>query len=189
MPLEIERKFLIKTPLTIQNMRLVWLDAISVDHIYQFYLHSEKGVTRRLRSIRPYSSPPKMKSYKYIYTVKTNIAPGINEEDEKEVSLDEYEELAHRSNVDNSKAAIYKTRYTFEYENQVFELDVFEKELEGLALLEIELDSMEDKVILPPFLNVVKEVTEDKRYRNSRIAKMVREYSYRIGEELWQKDF
>lgn len=185
MPLEIERKFLIRTPLTLKNMRLVWLDAESVDHIYQFYLHSEKGVTKRLRALRPYGT----REYKYIYTIKTNIAPGINEEDEKEVSFDEYEDLAHRSNVDNSKSTIYKTRYTFNYDDQVFELDVFEKQLEGLALLEIELDSMDDKVTLPPFLNIIKEVTEDKRYRNSRIAKAVNDYGYRVGKMLWEQDF
>lgn len=165
-------------------MRLVWLDAERVDHISQFYLLSDKGVTKRLRSLRPFGT----REYQYIYTVKTNIAPGINEEDEKEISYDEFEDLAHRSNVDHTKATLFKTRYTFDYDDQMFELDIFEKELEGLALLEIELDDMSDKVKLPPFLDIVKEVTEDKKYRNSKIAKAVNDYGYRVGKMLWEPD-
>lgn len=170
MPLEIERKFLIKAPLSLKQMRLVWLDATDVDHINQFYLNSEKGITRRLRTLRNFGSD----KCKYIYTVKKNIAPGINEENEKEISGDEFEELARRSNVDYAKSPLFKTRYTFDYNDQMFELDVFEEELEGLIVLEIELDHMDDEIELPSFLNVIKEVTLDKAFRNSKLAKSVR---------------
>jgi len=170
MPLEIERKFLIKSPLTLQSMRLIWLDIISVDHIYQFYLRSDKGITRRLRAIRKFGST----EYKFIYTEKKNIAPGINEEEENEVSPHEYQELGGSWNAEKSRAPIHKTRYTFKHYDQVFELDSFEEELEGLVILEIELDSMDDKVELPPFLTVIKEVTLDEKYRNSKMAKLVK---------------
>lgn len=170
MPLEIERKFLIKAPLNFKTMKSVWANATSVDKIVQYYLRSDKGVTRRLRVLCELGS----NEYKYIHTVKKNIASGINEEDEHEISLNNFQELATSATLDMSKAAICKTRYTFDYDNQVFELDVFEESLEGLVLLEIELESMDVKVNLPPFLNVVKEVTEDERYRNSRLAKLVK---------------
>ncbi len=180
MPLEIERKFLIKPPLTFQNMKLVWHHAITVEHIYQLYLRSDKGVTRRLRVLSEFGS----KEYKYIHTIKTNVASGINEEDEKEISLDEYQEWGSSVYRDMAKAPIFKTRYTFNYKNQVFELDLFEKELEGLAVLEIELDSMDDKVELPPFLSIAREVTHDEKYRNSKMAKLVKSKGRKAGKIL-----
>ena len=38
------------------------------------------------------------------------------------------------------------------------------------AILEIELNNLNDDIDLPP-LNIVKEVTDDKRYRNNALAK------------------
>lgn len=53
-------------------------------------------------------------------------------------------------------------------------LDVFSNPswtIKKLCLLEIELLDENDRVELPPFLNVVKEVTVDPEYSNSAIAK------------------
>ncbi len=66
----------------------------------------------------------------------------------------------------------------------MFELDLFEKELEGLAVLEIELDSMDDEVELPPFLNIAREVTHDEKYRNSKMAKLVKSKGRKAGKIL-----
>lgn len=180
MPLEIERKFLIKMPLTFQSMKLLWKHTTKVDHIAQYYLRSDKGITRRLRVLREFGS----NEYKYIHTIKKNIASGINEEDENEIPLNRFQELATSATLDMSKATIFKTRYTFEYQNQVFELDIFEDKLEGLVLLEIELDSMDEKIKLPPFLTIAKEVTDDDRYRNSRMAKFAKSKKGKLGKLL-----
>jgi CYTH domain-containing protein len=147
-------------------MKLVWTNACKVENIHQFYLNSKKGYTHRLRSLQKFGGD----KVKYLYTIKKNISPGVNEEDEKYISKDEYWNLAE--NADKTKAPISKTRYTFNYSNQLFELDVFEKELEGLIVLEIELNDMGDRVHLPPYLTNVKEVTKLKSYRNSYMAKL-----------------
>ena len=39
-----------------------------------------------------------------------------------------------------------------------------------MAILEIELEDINDKVELPSFLKVIKEVTEDKRFSNFNLA-------------------
>ena len=39
--------------------------------------------------------------------------------------------------------------------------------------MEIELDSEQREVALPPFIKVIKEVTEDGRYTNAALAKEV----------------
>ncbi len=151
-------------------MKAIWGSAIKVEHIIQYYLRSSKKVTRRLRVLRAFGST----EYKYIHTIKKNISSGINEEDENEISLSQYQEWGSSVYRDMSKDPICKTRYTFKYDNQVFELDMFEEALEGLVVLEIELDSMDEKIKLPDFLNVEKEVTSDERYRNSKLAKLVK---------------
>jgi len=68
------------------------------------------------------------------------------------------------------KVEIQKTRFVFKFNDQVFELDVFKGPLKGLAILEIELEDMDDTVELPPFLKVIKEVTKDKKFNNFSLA-------------------
>ena len=169
--LEVERKFLIKSPLSFQNMKLVWTNAIKVEDMHQFYLNSKKGYTHRLRSLQKFGGD----KVKYLYTIKKTITPGVNEENEKFISQSEYWNLAEKA--DKTKAPIFKTRYTFKHNTQVFELDVFEKELENLIVLEIELNDLKDKVYLPPYLTKVKEVTKLKSYRNSYMAKLALKFN------------
>jgi CYTH domain-containing protein len=64
---------------------------------------------------------------------------------------------------------IEKTRICFEYANQYCELDVF-KNVPGLILLEIELTSMQDTFVIPPFLGSVTDVTDDSHYSNEVIS-------------------
>ena len=65
---------------------------------------------------------------------------------------------------------IHKDRHCFVYDNQYFELDEF-LGMDGLVVLEIELTEENDKVDLPPFLDVLREVTGDLNYTNHEIAK------------------
>jgi adenylate cyclase len=61
-----------------------------------------------------------------------------------------------------------KRRYCIEVAGKVWEVDEFLGENKGLLLAEIELDSEDEKFILPPW--VTKEVTGDDRYYNSNLA-------------------
>ena len=73
---------------------------------------------------------------------------------------------------DTTLHQISKTRYCFIYEKQFFELDIYPETMsKDFAILEIELNNIDDKVVLPPFLDIVKDVTEDKSYRNHSLAK------------------
>lgn len=64
---------------------------------------------------------------------------------------------------------IEKKRYEMEYEGHTWEVDVFEGQNRGLVIAEVELDSAEEPVGIPPW--VVKEVTDDPRYSNVYLAK------------------
>lgn len=61
-----------------------------------------------------------------------------------------------------------KTRFRIEHAGAGWDVDVFGGALSGLILAEIELEREDQPIILPPW--VEREVTNDARYRNSRLA-------------------
>jgi adenylate cyclase len=61
-----------------------------------------------------------------------------------------------------------KTRYRLDFEGHIWEVDIFHSRLEGLALAEVELQSEDEEVALPPWAG--KEVTNDSRYQNINLA-------------------
>lgn len=67
---------------------------------------------------------------------------------------------------------IRKYRYCFVYKDQYFEMDAIIEPVQrfSLCLLEIELTEENDKVEIPSFLDVKKEVTDDDRYSNYALA-------------------
>ena len=62
--------------------------------------------------------------------------------------------------------------YCFLYDNRQFELDLFPLSDE-YAILEIEVRDIDEKIVLPA-LDIVKEVTDDPRYKNHHIAKIMK---------------
>ena len=72
--------------------------------------------------------------------------------------------------ADTSLKQIRKDRYCFVYENSYIELDIYPF-WKNYAVVEVELTNKEEKVELPPEIVVIKEVTEDKRFKNSSLAK------------------
>lgn len=71
---------------------------------------------------------------------------------------------------DPTKSTIKKNRICFLWEQKYFELDEYISPHEGLLILEVELDSIEDAVILPSFLKIKKEITSDESYSNYNLA-------------------
>lgn len=63
---------------------------------------------------------------------------------------------------------IDKTRYLVNYQNQLFEVDEFYDENQGLVMAEIELETELQEVVKPDWLG--EEVTGDKRYYNSALT-------------------
>ena len=160
-PKEIERKLLIKKP---SDEDLNSLDVVNRSSIIQTYLLSGNNeVERRVRQRGTDGD------YSYFYTEKRetgNIGERI--ETEKKITIKEY--VSYMADTDFSKHQIVKTRYCFIYKNQYFELDIYPFDNEK-AILEIELGDINDKFELPEFIEVIKDVTDDKRYKNNHIAK------------------
>lgn len=69
---------------------------------------------------------------------------------------------------------ISKTRYIIPLENNLTaELDIFHGRFEGMLLVEVEFDSLEDAQNFTPPAWFGEDVTNDKRYHNSYLSKLV----------------
>jgi CYTH domain-containing protein len=67
------------------------------------------------------------------------------------------------------KPIIEKTRYRIEFRGLVWEVDVFHSDNEGLVVAEVELQSADQQVPLPPW--VTEEVTGNPKYSNASLVK------------------
>ena len=161
LPLEIERKYLIRRP---AEALLRSLPEADVTEILQTYLKfDETGMMRRVRK-----RGSDAKGWQYTYTRKTTIGFGKRVELEEEITEAQYQTLLEEANP--SMQPVHKARWCFVYQDQLFELDVYAFS-ETLATLEIELPDIDKKVELPPEIDVLADVTGDKRYSNYALSK------------------
>ncbi len=149
MPQEIERKFLVKDgykQFAFTNTRITqgYLSSIP-ERIVRVRINGDKGYI----TIKGVSNMSGMSRYEW----------------EKEIPVDEARELLTLC----EPGIIDKTRYLVQVGKFTFEVDEFYGENEGLSMAEIELSSEEELFEIPLWLG--KEVTGDKRYYNSKLAK------------------
>lgn len=151
---EVERKWLIdknKIPFELSNAEILKIE--------QTYISFSPEI--RVRKIN--------NGEQYSFAVKTNMTSDglIRNEMEENITEEEYNSLIKKK----EGKTIYKTRYQFLYKNNIYAIDIFEGELEGLAYLEIEFVNKEeaDKFVTPDW--VIKDVTNDIRYKNGFLAR------------------
>jgi CYTH domain-containing protein len=87
---------------------------------------------------------------------------------EGEISEGEFSELL--SLADKNRRPITKVRHAFYYKSQLFEVDVY-PEWTSSCIMETELPSRDTAVEFPPFINIIKDVTGEKKYSNASMAK------------------
>lgn len=156
-PFEIERRYLIRRP------DELWLDgAAERSEIVQTYLTGDDGATERVRMRRNGESTA------YTHTIKHRVNDLRSVEIETEIEADEYAELLKRA--DPRRAAICKTRYCLTYCGQTFEIDLYPF-WKDQALMEIELTDEGQAVSLPPGIELLREVSGDRRYSNASLAR------------------
>lgn len=159
LPLEIERKYLIKIPdVSLLEQQPVYMKI----EMEQAYLKNQ-GETAGMR-IRKSTIDGKT-SYKKTY--KRNITNVTRIEIEDDISEQTWIELLKE--VDPESTPIKKFRHCFMYKSQLFELDIYPF-WNDRATLELEISSEDQEIILPPFIEIIKEVTEDKRYTNRSLS-------------------
>lgn len=149
MALEIERKYFVDLEKlgTLENGT----------RIKQGYLSTNKEAVVRVR----------VKNDKAYLTIKGSNIGITRLEFEYEIPLDEANEMLDKL---CQKPVIDKTRYLINHENHIWELDIFYGENEGLVVVEVELSSEDETIILPSW--VKEEVTTDARYYNSNLMKL-----------------
>ena len=148
-PKEIERKFLISS--LPEN-----LDSFPHKEIAQGYIVvTPDGTEVRLRR----------KGDKYYQTVKSGSGM-VRDENEVELTEEQYSSLWGTT----EGKRLEKTRYEIPYNDCVIELDIYHGDLNGLVTAEVEFVSEEaGKEFIPPSW-FGEEVTEDKSFKNQRLA-------------------
>ena len=145
---EIERKYLVNT----KELELIYSG--TPVHIVQWYLNRDKNRVVRVR----------IRGEEAFLTIK-----GANNgivRTEFEYNIPYSEALAMLPLADGK--VIDKTRWTLDYGGHTWEVDEFHGDLSGLILAEVELESEDEEVDLPIF--VEREVSDDPRYYNSNLA-------------------
>ena len=137
--------------------------AYTSSEIVQIYLDSEAGVTRRVRS-RAYPDG----RVQYFETEKRRVDKMSAEEREREITKAEFDNFSLQ--IVQDTRPITKTRHTFDYLGQTFEIDVY-PEWERTCIMETELPSRDTEVKMPSFIRIIVEVTGDKRYSNAAMSR------------------
>ena len=148
MPLEIERKFLVRKELWRQ------CDKPSGELFRQGYLLTDPTKTIRVRQT----------SEKGFITIKGISVGATRAEYEYEIPVSEAEELLNHF----SGSELSKKRFKILFEGKLWEVDEFLGDNEGLIVAEIELQTEDEMFSKPHWIDV--EVTSEEKYYNSNLT-------------------
>ncbi len=140
-------------------------------------LAAQGAVARRLEQVY-LTEPPEGRRVRRIehadgtlehrLTRKRQIRAFAFEEQEERIDVSRYQELLLEA--DAARRPVRKTRYLVPHGAQVMEIDVFEQPA-GLVLVEVELATDDEVVVLPEWLGEWREVTGDPAYLNANLAR------------------
>ena len=159
-PMEIERKFLIRIP---DLMRLEDLPNCSKVDMIQTYLKNQPDGTEA--RVRQRGQNGNFICYR---TEKRRISDTTRVEVDRRIDMKEY--ISFLAEADPERRPIYKTRYCLTENNRYYEIDIY-PEWKKQAILEIELKSEDEEIVMPEGIKVIKEVTNDRAYSNYEMAK------------------
>ena len=159
-PLEIERKYLIDRP---DEAMLASLPGAVFFDIKQTYLIAfADGEGRRVRE------KTDMRGRRtYIETVKRRQSERTAEEYEHTITRAEYEELLLLR--DPERRTVLKRRYVIPHGEYRLEVDLYPF-WKRTAVLEVELSHEDEEVDFPDFLHILREVSDDKAFKNRSLA-------------------
>lgn len=164
--LETEYKFLIRYP----DIKILESQPeYRCNELLQMYLNIPEGIEPesgrcRIRSVKNNEGTIYIKTFKKKLTEMTRI------EIEEEITQAEFSDLSRF--ITEGYSPISKIRHSFCLFGFTYEVDIFPF-WDDRAYLEIEVENEDIKPPLPDFLNVIKDVTFDKRYRNSALAQNI----------------
>lgn len=157
---ETERKFLIRYPNTHELSKK---EGCEIFRLEQTYLLCDNGSLRVRKSEHCGNT-------EYIRNIKRRISDMSHYEDEKNISEETYNELLLCADTD--RCTIKKTRYAIPHGMFLMEIDIYPF-WQDRAILEVELRSEDEPFEIPPYIQIIKEVTFDGRYSNKALAKEI----------------
>ncbi len=160
MAIEIERKFRLRAG---PAADVLAAHGAVARRIEQTYLVAPEGNRRVRRIVLPDGE------VRFRLTEKRQIAAFSFHEDERAIVAREYERLL--AEADPGRRMIRKVRHVVPHGDQQLEIDVFE-EPAGLCVLEVELASEAEAVILPDWIGEWREVTGEPAYFNASLARL-----------------
>jgi len=163
MNIEIERKFLLKA--------IPDLEPVETIEIFQWYRKNSKGIWERARSC--YSDK---RGFYFVHTIKKTIGKGINEEDEKLITSDEFNKFIEKcKNPKSQSRYISKERLIYPHGDLKWEVDVFNNG-HHLIVAEIEIPTEDYDLDIPEFIKdkMLLEVTGMKQFSNKNLSNNVK---------------
>lgn len=145
---EIERKYLVKNN--------DWKKGAEGTSYRQGYLSTVKERTVRVRTIAD----------KGFLTIKGITVGATRAEYEYEIPASDANEMLSQL---CEQPIIEKNRYKIDFEGLTWEVDEFFGDNDGLTVAEVELNSEDQKIVLPSWIG--DEVSSDPRYFNSNLTK------------------
>ena len=163
-PMEIERKFLIKYP----DLQLLEdKPNCSRVEMVQTYLKTEAdGIEVRVRQRGQNGD------FLCYLTEKRRITDVTRAETDRRIDIREYVSLL--ASADPERRPVRKTRYCLTENNTYYEIDIY-PEWSRQAVLEIEMRSEDDEIVMPEGIRVIREITGDMAYTNYEMAKKMPE--------------
>lgn len=153
---EVEFKFLV------ENVHSIPIDNVKTYYINQIYLENELQ-SERVRLMLDVDTS----NIEYYHTTKVPAKEGYLER-ESIITQSEFNSLKQRAK--KKCEPISKIRRVFDYNNVKMELDSFSLPIQ-FTMLEVEVESLSDKIKLPPFISIVEDVTFLKEFSNASISK------------------
>ncbi len=154
-PVEEERKYIVKITGNIPG-------CINSD-IVQTYLVGEPGNEIRLRR-REFNG-----KVVYVHTTKIIDSDNNQIETERQINGNLYESMLQQA--DPYRHTIRKHRQSFIWQGQFFEIDTFMSPVSGLTIMETKGISKHEEIKIPPFVEIIEDITGNKRYYNYNIAR------------------
>ena len=104
----------------------------------------------------------------YFYSAKNVFPGGESAVMERQITGLEFSMLMQQ--MDPSRKNVRKKIKVFQFDHHYFELEQWLDPHRGLVLLKTSVDTSDEKVSLPPFVTVIKEVTDDPRFSTHELA-------------------
>jgi CYTH domain-containing protein len=162
MKLEIERKFLLKAMPEIEPTEKITIE--------QWYWKNNSGTWERART---WHSNINGKSW--IHTIKKSVSKGVNIEDEKELTEQEFKNFVSKCKTEGQESRfISKQRWIYPQGDLKWEVDKFDKN-HCLIIAEIEIPKKSFKVDIPDFIKdkLIVEVTGIKQFSNRNLSNKI----------------